>query len=247
MEHVKRRVDEVRRTLGMTQAAFADSIGMTQSGYATLIRREGPKVRKGKALKTLALAIEAAHGFRHQWLLTGEGERRTGEAERLNDAEQTLLHLVFDGRFVSLEDRNEAIFNLVRAAIQGRLLSDYLRYTSMIEMFERRGAVSKGTLKEMQRNLNESSNLRSKYFGKLLRFRERLGEEVDFFVLLLDLFARWQRLDYRPLKLLEDDPGYRVMEKASGELSKLLDQARRLVTPDDELQKIFEDVSLLRS
>jgi DNA-binding XRE family transcriptional regulator len=69
------RVDEVRKALEMTQAVFADSIGMTQSGYATLIKREGPTQRKGKGLKTLALAIEAAHGIRHQWILTGDEPR----------------------------------------------------------------------------------------------------------------------------------------------------------------------------
>jgi DNA-binding transcriptional regulator YiaG len=69
------RVDEVRKALEMTQAVFADSIGMTQSGYATLIKREGPTQRKDKGLKTLALAIEAAHGIRHQWILTGDEPR----------------------------------------------------------------------------------------------------------------------------------------------------------------------------
>jgi len=68
------RVDAVRRKLKMTQAVFADSIGMTQGGYATMLIRSQPYQRKGKRLKTLTLAIQAAHGIPHQWLMTGEDD-----------------------------------------------------------------------------------------------------------------------------------------------------------------------------
>ena len=55
----------IRLDKNLKQLEFADSIGLSQSGYSTLMGRDGTSQR----LKTLALAIEAVYGFRHEWIL----------------------------------------------------------------------------------------------------------------------------------------------------------------------------------
>ena len=65
---IKARINRIRLDKNLKQLEFADSIGLSQSGYSTLMGRDGTSQR----LKTLALAIEAVYGFRHEWILTGE-------------------------------------------------------------------------------------------------------------------------------------------------------------------------------
>ena len=65
---IKARINRIRLDKNLKQLEFADSIGLSQSGYSTLMGRDGTSQR----LKTLALAIEAVYGFRHERILTGE-------------------------------------------------------------------------------------------------------------------------------------------------------------------------------
>ena len=68
LRYIKARINRIRLDKNLKQLEFADSIGLSQSGYSTLMGRDGTSQR----LKTLALAIEAVYGFRHEWILTGE-------------------------------------------------------------------------------------------------------------------------------------------------------------------------------
>lgn len=61
------RIIKVREELQLSQAAFAKTFGLTQSGLSAVEKGAIP-VRS-----MMALAIEAAHGVRHQWLLSGTG------------------------------------------------------------------------------------------------------------------------------------------------------------------------------
>ena len=60
LRYIKARINRIRLDKNLKQLEFADSIGLSQSGYSTLMGRDGTSQR----LKTLALAIEAVYGFK---------------------------------------------------------------------------------------------------------------------------------------------------------------------------------------
>lgn len=63
----------------MSQSKFARTIGLSSKGLASVERGDIPLRRM------MALAIEAAHGIRHEWLLNGGGERFTTPRRRETD------------------------------------------------------------------------------------------------------------------------------------------------------------------
>lgn len=73
------RLASVRKELGVSQNKFAHTIGLSLKGLAGVERGDIPLRRM------MALAIEAAHGVRHEWLLNGGGERFTTPRRRETD------------------------------------------------------------------------------------------------------------------------------------------------------------------
>lgn len=70
------RVEMVREERNMTKAAFAKSIGLSPGGYQNMINGD-------YISGSVALSIEYKHGFNSEWLLTGEGEARTDQWEKI--------------------------------------------------------------------------------------------------------------------------------------------------------------------
>lgn len=84
------RLSALRKELELNQTDFASGIGLTQSGISAFELGTVPLSRK------VALAIEAAYGIRHQWLLHGKPPLKTGgrnAAMRLMPDERRFLDL----------------------------------------------------------------------------------------------------------------------------------------------------------
>ena len=71
-----KRVEMIREERNMSKAAFAKSIGMTPTGYQTMIGRDSVQ-------ESVAIATEYRHGFCSKWILTGDGNLRTDQWELL--------------------------------------------------------------------------------------------------------------------------------------------------------------------
>jgi len=69
-----KRVEMIREERNMSKAAFAKTIGMTPTGYQTMIGRDSVQ-------ESVALATEYRHGFCSKWILTGDGQIRTDQWE----------------------------------------------------------------------------------------------------------------------------------------------------------------------
>jgi len=93
-EDRKNRIRIVFEEKKLTQQKFAEDIGMSQSGFATLMTGEG------KVSKTLALAIEVKHGYRADWIETGEGEKKSITASMTNPISNMILSIAGEGQFV---------------------------------------------------------------------------------------------------------------------------------------------------
>ena len=87
---IKARINRIRLDKNLKQLEFADSIGLSQSGYSTMMGRDGTSQR----LKTLALAIEAVYGFRHEWILHGEEPKQQGNQKHLDPLERLQLDIM---------------------------------------------------------------------------------------------------------------------------------------------------------
>ena len=64
--------DRIRQTyeeLELSQRRFAVTIGLTPSGLSAVM------VGRNNVSPTLANSIELKHGYRAEWILTGEGEK----------------------------------------------------------------------------------------------------------------------------------------------------------------------------
>ena len=79
------RVEMVREERNMSKANFAKSIGLTPTGYHMMINRNTIQI-------SVAIAIEYRHGFCVNWLLSGEGEMRSDQWERIRgEVQETFL------------------------------------------------------------------------------------------------------------------------------------------------------------
>ena len=73
------RLKQVREYLGMTQQAFADSVGEKQTKIKDI------ETKNQKISPYFAYKIEAAHKINFKWLLTGEGEMLSDCESASND------------------------------------------------------------------------------------------------------------------------------------------------------------------
>lgn len=84
-DFVWQRIEMIREERNMTKAAFAKSIGLTPGGYQNMIRDD-------RVSETQAICIEYRHGFDAKWVMTGEGEPKAYQWERLkNEVEDSIL------------------------------------------------------------------------------------------------------------------------------------------------------------
>ena len=79
------RLQWVRKQTGLNAKEFAESVGMTAPGFHNMV------ARSSRVTRVLANSVELVHGYRAEWILTGEGLRKTDLRERLDPAEQAVL------------------------------------------------------------------------------------------------------------------------------------------------------------
>ena len=85
METPGERLQWIRQQVGLNHKDFALSIGLSPSGYHTLLSR-GSKVSHPQAL-----AVEAVHGYCAKWILTGDKPKLTFWKDVNPVGEMTLL------------------------------------------------------------------------------------------------------------------------------------------------------------
>ena len=79
------RVEMIREERNMSKAKFAKSIGLTPTGYQGMIAR-------GSIQESVAIAIEYRHGFNAKWIMTGDGDIRTDQWEKIRgEVEETFF------------------------------------------------------------------------------------------------------------------------------------------------------------
>lgn len=69
VRQMKDRVKHLRKTLGQTQAAFADKIGLTRTGYSSVEGGDAPVQERH-----IKLILAAYPQVSEHWLRTGEGD-----------------------------------------------------------------------------------------------------------------------------------------------------------------------------
>ena len=82
----------------ITQKKLASSVGMSLRGLATILGG------KGAVSETLAHAIEAAHGYRHEWILEGEEPKKRNPIHEISPEEKMRLALTDDPTFLPLRE-----------------------------------------------------------------------------------------------------------------------------------------------
>jgi transcriptional regulator with XRE-family HTH domain len=135
LRYIKARINRIRLDKNLKQLEFADSIGLSQSGYSTLIVRDGTSQR----LKTLALAIEAVYGFRHEWILTGEEPKQKGAQKHLEPVQRVQLDILNqDGIAPELkaESLKLMVLNLAHGVLLGMMMRS-LRHSRNITIYRR--------------------------------------------------------------------------------------------------------------
>ena len=90
MDSPKGRLKTICKEKRITQKEFADLVGMSLRGFATVLSG------KVKVSKTLALAVEAQLGYKADWILTGEGPRLEENLKNLSYWERLVLDVTKD-------------------------------------------------------------------------------------------------------------------------------------------------------
>lgn len=85
METVAARIKDVRKENKLTQAAFAEKLGITPSYVSKL------EAAKESASETLIKLICMEFGVKQQWLLYGEGERHSSLSDANKDESDFIL------------------------------------------------------------------------------------------------------------------------------------------------------------
>ena len=79
------RMEMIREERNLTKSDFAKSIGLTPTGYQSMIGRDSVQ-------ESVAIATEYRHGFNSKWILTGNGKIRSDQWETMSgEIEDTFL------------------------------------------------------------------------------------------------------------------------------------------------------------
>jgi hypothetical protein len=81
------RLQWIRKQTGLNTKRFAMSVGMGAAGFHNMV------ARSSRVSRVLANSTELIHGYRAEWILTGEGLRREDESfcwQRVEDSRRWL-------------------------------------------------------------------------------------------------------------------------------------------------------------
>jgi transcriptional regulator with XRE-family HTH domain len=238
MDTLGERLQWVRQKVGLNHKDFARSIGLSPSGYHTLLSR-GSKVSRPQTL-----AIEAVHGIRAEWILTGEGLRQADARERLDVADQAMLESIeaLNAGDRCLEDfivwEIERGFSdqstnylgwLNRSEIQGKLPKD--AFNAAWSEYEQKRIEQQELLSKLQRHIRglKEGNLKQMIVRPLLlalHFRERWESVRD------------RSMDFRAMQSFGLQQDY---EDALNRAQKILKKLDALFALDDEQRAVLEN------
>ena len=227
---IKARINRIRLDKNLKQLEFADSIGLSQSGYSTMMGRDGTSQR----LKTLALAIEAVYGFRHEWILHGEEPKQQGNQKHLDPLERLQLDILGQDD-IAPELKAESLKMMVSNNAHGVLLGMMmisLRHSRNIQ----NSGVPKNILEKYEQNRIKANKLLNKFDIDLEEGCNKLNPQEQI-VLVCDVYVELQQLKYNCIQSIGDDVSRsEVMSILSG-LIEIIRQIRELTKSEDDYEK----------
>ena len=197
LRDIKARIDKIRGDKNLKQSDFADSIGFSQSGYATLLTRDG----SSKRLKTLCLAIEAVYGVRHEWLMSGNEPIFKGTEKHL-DPLQKIQNEILASQGISTELKAESFRLMVSNEAQGVLLGLMMRNLAQSRRIKERGAPNE-LLNEMESNRKEANEIFNQFETKVEEACNRLNP-VEQIILVCEIFVVLKKFKLSPLHSIRD-------------------------------------------
>ena len=229
--YIKARINRIRLDKNLKQLEFADSIGLSQSGYSTLMGRDGTIQR----LKTLALAIEAVYGFRHEWILTGEEPKQKGTQKHLEPVQRVQLDILNqDGIAPELkaESLKLMVLNLAHGVLLGMMMIS-LRHSRNIQ---NRGAPKK-ILDKYEQNRIKANELLNKFDIAFEEGCNKLDPQEQI-VLVCEVYVELQQIKYNCLQSIGDDVSKSKVGGILNGLVEIIELIRELTKYDDKYDKL---------
>ena len=234
--YIKARINRIRLDKNLKQLEFADSIGLSQSGYSTLMGRDGTSQR----LKTLALAIEAVYGFRHEWILTGEEPKQKGTQKHLEPVQRVQLDIL-DQDGIAPELKAESlklmVLNLAHGVLLGMMMIS-LRHSRNIQ---NRGA-SKKILDKYEQNRIKANELLNKFDIAFEEGCNKLDPQEQI-VLVCEVYVELQQIKYNCLQSIGDDVSKSKVGGILNGLVEIIELIRELTKYDDKYDKLPKETS----
>ena len=231
LRYIKARINRIRLDKNLKQLEFADSIGLSQSSYSTLMGRDGTSQR----LKTLALAIEAVYGFRHEWILTGEEPKQKGTQKHLEPVQRVQLDILNqDGIAPELkaESLKLMVLNLAHGVLLGMMMIS-LRHSRNIQ---NRGA-SKKILEKYEQNRIKANELLNKFDIAFEEGCNKLDPQEQI-VLVCEVYVELQQIKYNCLQSIGDDVSKSKVGGILNGLVEIIELIRELTKYDDKYDKL---------
>ena len=236
LRYIKARINRIRLDKNLKQLEFADSIGLSQSGYSTLMGRDGTSQR----LKTLALAIEAVYGFRHEWILTGEEPKQIGTQKHLEPVQRVQLDILNqDGIAPELkaESLKLMVLNLAHGVLLGMMMIS-LRHSRNIQ---NRGAPKK-ILDKYEQNRIKANELLNKFDIAFEEGCNKLDPQEQI-VLVCEVYVELQQIKYNCLQSIGDDVSKSKVDGILNGLVEIIELIRELTKYDDKYDKLPKETS----
>ncbi|MCS5640684.1 MAG: hypothetical protein NZ709_04180 [Candidatus Marinimicrobia bacterium] len=229
--YIKARINRIRLDKNLKQLEFADSIGLSQSGYSTLMGRDGTSQR----LKTLALAIEAVYGFHHEWILTGEEPKQKGTQKHLEPVQRVQLDIL-DQDGIAPELKAESlklmVLNLAHGVLLGMMMIS-LRHSRNIQ---NRGAPKK-ILDKYEQNRIKANELLNKFDIAFEEGCNKLDPQEQI-VLVCEVYVELQQIKYNCLQSIGDDVSKSKVGGILNGLVEIIELIRELTKYDDKYDKL---------
>ena len=231
LRYIKARINRIRLDKNLKQLEFADSIGLSQSGYSTLMGRDGTSQR----LKTLALAIEAVYGFRHEWILTGEEPKQKGTQKHLEPVQRVQLDILNqDG--IAPELKAESLKLMVLNQAHGVLLGMMMISLRHSRNIQNRGAPKK-ILDKYEQNRIKANELLNKFDIAFEEGCNKLDPQEQI-VLVCEVYVELQQIKYNCLQSIGDDVSKSKVGGILNGLVEIIELIRELTKYDDKYDKL---------
>ena len=227
---IKARINEIRNEKSLKQSDFANSIGLSQSGYATLLARDGTSQR----LKTLALAVETVYGIRHEWILCGDGPKQKGTQKHLGPLQRIQLK-VLSAAGIAPELKSEAFRMMVTNSADGILLGLMMQSLATSRNIKDRGAPT-DLLDRMENDRLQANELLNQFDRAFEKICQKLSPDEQM-VMVCAVFDELKEMKVNPLESLKDkDSRSRVEMELTGLVEKI-DQIRKLTKSNVDVEK----------